>query len=271
MSLGDVFTVALASCGVGATAALVDEMVRIDAQRLADHCLVFDDAVAFMRSARSTRHRIALVSNCAENTRPLLERLGLHVLSDAFVLSCELGSAKPGRHIFDTALASLDVAADCATLIDDQIEYCRGARSAGSDAIHLVRFDHEAGLLPVDRVWRIWDRLRSLPRHPHDTMAHGDLIPGNIVLRNGRLAGLLDLASYGAADPALDLIVAWHLFDDHPRAALRERLGCGDVEWRRGMAWALQQSVGLVWYYESTNPSMSRMGRRTLERIVDAD
>jgi hypothetical protein len=34
------------------------------------------------------------------------------------------------------------------------------------------------------------------------------------------------------------------------------------------MAWAFEQSMGAVWYYEKTNPSMAEMGRRTLSRIV---
>lgn len=28
-----------------------------------------------------------------------------------------------------------------------------------------------------------------------------------------------------------------------------------------------EQAIGLVWYYAASNPVMSRMGRRTLERI----
>src|SRR5205085_2005103 len=41
----------------------------------------------------------------------------------------------------------------------------------------------------------------------------------------------------------------------------------GDLEWERGKAWAFEQAMGLVWYYADSNPAMSRMGRRTLERI----
>jgi hypothetical protein len=36
------------------------------------------------------------------------------------------------------------------------------------------------------------------------------------------------------------------------------------------MAWALQQAMGLVWYYLDSNPTMSLWGRRTLDRIADA-
>jgi len=44
-------------------------------------------------------------------------------------------------------------------------------------------------------------------------------------------------------------------------------LACDDLEWARGQAWAFQQAMGLVWYYRDSNPTMSEMGRRTLEQI----
>jgi hypothetical protein len=71
-------------------------------------------------------------------------------------------------------------------------------------------------------------------------------------------------------DPALDLVAAWHLLDEDQRRLLRMSLGCGDIQWRRGMAWALQQSMGLVWYYAESNPAMARWGRRTLDRLLSA-
>jgi hypothetical protein len=47
----------------------------------------------------------------------------------------------------------------------------------------------------------------------------------------------------------------------------RDRLGAEDLEWERGRAWAFEQALGLVWYYADSNPVMSALGRRTLQRI----
>jgi hypothetical protein len=49
---------------------------------------------------------------------------------------------------------------------------------------------------------------------------------------------------------------------------VRRYLGSSDVEWERGAAWAFQQAMGLVWYYERTNASMSALGRNTLSRLL---
>jgi aminoglycoside phosphotransferase (APT) family kinase protein len=127
------------------------------------------------------------------------------------------------------------------------------------------------GLLDVCRLRAMWGRMRELPRAVTDAMTHGDLIPGNVLVTGGRLAGVLDTGGFGPADPALDLVAAWHLLEPGPRAVLRERLGCDDLEWARGRAWAFQQAAGLVWYYAESNPAMSALGRRSLERIAASE
>ncbi|XUL86743.1 aminoglycoside phosphotransferase family protein [Streptomyces galilaeus] len=126
------------------------------------------------------------------------------------------------------------------------------------------------GLLDVPRLRRLWSHFRRLPRTAADVMSHCDLIPGNVLVAGDRLSGVLDTGGFGPADPALDLVSAWHLLQPGPGDALRRTLACDDLEWERGKAWAFEQAMGLVWYYVETNPTMSSMGRRTLDRILES-
>ncbi len=145
----------------------------------------------------------------------------------------------------------------------------RGGDLKTHDAWMETCFEHSEQLLDVARLRRMWTAMRTLPRGAAgDVMSHGDLIPGNVLVSNGRLAGILDVGGLGAADPALDLVAAWHLLEAGPRHALRADLGCDDLQWERGKAWAFAQAMGAVWYYVESNPAMSRMGRRTLDRIM---
>ncbi|NUR03350.1 MAG: aminoglycoside phosphotransferase family protein [Streptomyces sp.] len=146
----------------------------------------------------------------------------------------------------------------------------RGGVLAHHDEWMATCFEESEGLLDVPRLRKMWSHFRELPRTGADVMSHGDLIPGNVLVAGGRLSGVLDTGGFGPADPALDLISAWHLLQPGPREVLRRTLGCDDLEWERGKAWAFEQSMGLVWYYAESNPAMSGLGRRTLDRILES-
>jgi aminoglycoside phosphotransferase (APT) family kinase protein len=144
----------------------------------------------------------------------------------------------------------------------------RGGDLRNHDEWMRTCFARSEALLDVPRLRRIWTVMRELPRTSPDVMTHGDLIPGNVLVSDGRLVGVLDVGGLGPADPALDLIAGWHLLETGPRRVFRDRLGCDDLEWARGRAWAFVQAMGAVWYYAETNPAMARFGRRTLDRIL---
>jgi aminoglycoside phosphotransferase (APT) family kinase protein len=117
----------------------------------------------------------------------------------------------------------------------------------------------------------MWHRLSQLEPPSRLAMSHTDLTPFNLLCDGERLCGVLDAGDYGPADPALDLVAAWHLFDADRRARIRQHLGSSDAEWCRGAAWALQQALGLVWYYLNTNPPMADLGRSTIARLLAAE
>lgn len=144
----------------------------------------------------------------------------------------------------------------------------RGGDLRGQDDWMRTCFRRSDGLLDVAPLERLWEGFRELPRTAPDVMSHQDLIPGNVLVAGGRLTGVLDGGGFGPADPALDLVAAWHLLDDGPRDELRAALGSDDLEWARGRAWAFAQAMGLVWYYAGSSPALSRLGRRTLGRLL---
>ncbi|MGO4536678.1 aminoglycoside phosphotransferase family protein [Leifsonia sp. 2MCAF36] len=144
----------------------------------------------------------------------------------------------------------------------------RGGNLQDSDQWMDACFRQSEGLLPVGQLRLYWSRLRTLPAAGPDMMTHGDLIPGNLLVDGEHLVGVLDGGGFGPADPALDLVAAWHMLEEDGRAVLRHELGCSELEWQRGAAWAFQQAMGLVWYYRESLPGISALGRSTLTRIL---
>ena len=144
----------------------------------------------------------------------------------------------------------------------------RGGHLTDQDDWMDTCFHHSESLLDVPRLRGLWSELRRLPEVDGDVMCHGDLTPPNVLVAADRLTGVVDTGGFAPADPALDLVVCWHLLEADARQIVRESLDCGEVQWRRGMAWAFAQAMGLVWYYENSNPVMCSWGRRTLDRIT---
>jgi len=139
MSKTEAFGQILRASGQQAHRGLVGEMVRRDAELLLANARLYDDVLPFLRALRSRGIKIAVVSNCTENTRPLLVSLGVDVLADALVLSCEVGAAKPTAEIFRYALDQLGVTAETAVFVDDQPGYCAGSIAVGISAVQIAR------------------------------------------------------------------------------------------------------------------------------------
>jgi HAD superfamily hydrolase (TIGR01509 family) len=139
LSVADSVAQTLLACGIDPTPELVDTLVSKDAELLRQQVRLFDDAVPFLTGQRASGMAIALVSNCGDTTRALLDYLGVIPLADAVVLSCEVGSMKPSPDIYLTALEDLGVAAADAVMIDDQPSFCAGAEAVGVRAIQIAR------------------------------------------------------------------------------------------------------------------------------------
>jgi putative hydrolase of the HAD superfamily len=151
MSKAEAFRRIMASCGVQAADDLIAEMVRLDQELLLANARLFGDVIPFLTRLRDRGIKIAIVSNCTENTRAMLVATGVDKLADELVLSCEVQSAKPSPGIFRHALGRLGVSPEAALFVDDQARFCAGSVAVGIRAAQIVRGELD-GQLPVEGV-----------------------------------------------------------------------------------------------------------------------
>jgi len=163
ISKTEAFARVLRAVGREARPGLVAELVRQDQELLLAHARLYDDTIPFLQRLRDRGVKIAIVSNCAENTRPLLVKHGVDALADTLVLSCEVRSAKPAAEIFRCALDRLGVAAGAAVFVDDQAGYCAGSVAAGIRAVQIVRADPDGQSLDGQVPAAGTSLVRSLP------------------------------------------------------------------------------------------------------------
>jgi aminoglycoside phosphotransferase (APT) family kinase protein len=124
----------------------------------------------------------------------------------------------------------------------------------------------------ADRALADWDEaLRAPAWERPGAWFHGDLLPGNLLVREGRLAAVLDFASCGVGDPACDLMFAWALPDHRSRDAFRSALGVDDATWMRGRGQALYHAAIYIPYYRDSNPAGTAAVRRLLDAVLAED
>jgi aminoglycoside phosphotransferase (APT) family kinase protein len=146
----------------------------------------------------------------------------------------------------------------------------RGGPLAGADPFTRERAEQLRGEADVDGLLAVWDAgLHAPPWDGAPVWVHGDLSDGNLLLREGRLTGIIDWGGLLAGDPAVDLMAAWHLFESDSRIAYRDALGIVDeAMWVRGRAWAASQALQALPYYRETNPDIVARSWRAVRAVL---
>jgi aminoglycoside phosphotransferase (APT) family kinase protein len=126
------------------------------------------------------------------------------------------------------------------------------------------------GLLDVARVTAVWDDAVGAPRWDGPPVwLHADLIPGNLLVREARLAGVLDFGAMATGDPAYDITPAWHVLDGDARARFLALSGADDATVRRARGLVVSGGVIALPYYLHTNPAMVATARRGIRAVLE--
>lgn len=136
---GAVLAAVMEHCGLDPKPSRVHELVELEAALLAEHVILYADALPTLRRLRSTGYQTGVVSNCSASTRPVVDRMGLEEESDVVVLSCEVGAFKPSPAIFRSALEALGVSPQGSMFVDDRRDYLDGAAELGMRTVQIIR------------------------------------------------------------------------------------------------------------------------------------
>ena len=133
----------------------------------------------------------------------------------------------------------------------------------------LDRLDGAAAGGSIDRLRDVWAAVRDVPIDRPETWLHGDLHPRNVIVADGRLAGVIDWGDLCVGDPATDLAAAWMLF---PNESHGEFSGAyGDVSAatsKRAPGWAIFYGVIMVDAGTKDDAVWAEAGKRTLLRVA---
>jgi aminoglycoside phosphotransferase (APT) family kinase protein len=124
------------------------------------------------------------------------------------------------------------------------------------------------GEIPREAAERLWENAMRTRWEGDPVWFHGDVAAGNLLVRDGRLAAVLDFGSSGVGDPACDMVIAWTFLSGESRDRFRAERGVDAATWERGRAWALWKSlITLVGRLEEDDPDAA-VSRREIDDIV---
>ena len=89
----------------------------------------------------------------------------------------------------------------------------------------------------------VWDTALAATWQGAPVWFHGDVAAGNLLVRDGRLAAVIDFGTSAIGDPACDTTIAWTLLSGDSREVFRATLNVDNTAWARGRGWALWKSL----------------------------
>lgn len=117
-------------------------------------------------------------------------------------------------------------------------------------------------------VTTVWDTALRAHWGGRPVWFHGDIAPGNLLVRDDDLAAVIDFGCCGVGDPACDVTIAWTLFSGESRGAFRAGLPLDDATWARGRGWALWKSLITVAEHRTTNPALAGSSLHIVREVL---
>jgi aminoglycoside phosphotransferase (APT) family kinase protein len=126
------------------------------------------------------------------------------------------------------------------------------------------------GRVDVPGAREVWDEALAAPQwQGAPVWLHADLDARNVLVREGRLAAVIDWGGVGIGDPAVDVMAVWKLVARGERERFRAALDVDDETWLRARGWAVSQALIALGYYTlETNPVLVQEATRWLAEAL---
>ncbi|MEW9502886.1 aminoglycoside phosphotransferase family protein [Jeotgalibacillus marinus] len=114
----------------------------------------------------------------------------------------------------------------------------------------------------------IWELALDSKWDSEPVWVHGDIAPGNILVKDGRLCAVIDFGILGVGDPACDATMAWTFFDKNSRKIFKNVLNMKEETWNRARGWALWKALITYNGYKNSNKAIAEESYNVINIIV---
>lgn len=113
----------------------------------------------------------------------------------------------------------------------------------------------------------IWELSLATKYQSAPMWLHGDVAVGNLLVKDGRLCGVIDFGTMGVGDPSSDLVMAWNFFDDDSRRIFLNRMNFDDNTVHRARGWALWKAL-ITFAWNEHGSEASVWGKHVMDVII---
>ncbi|MCM3258211.1 aminoglycoside phosphotransferase family protein [Paenibacillus lautus] len=113
----------------------------------------------------------------------------------------------------------------------------------------------------------IWELSLTTKYQSAPMWLHGDVAVGNLLVKDGRLCGVIDFGTMGVGDPSSDLVMAWNFFDDDSRRIFLNRMNFDDNTVHRARGWALWKAL-ITFAWNEHGSEASNWGKHVMDVII---
>ena len=147
--------------------------------------------------------------------------------------------------------------------IRDSHNYYRGGDLAVYHNETIEALENLKTVLPTELLLKIWQRALNASVSDLNVWVHGDIAPGNLLVKNGKLAAVIDFGVLGVGDPSCDYAMAWTFFEEESRQRFLKKLDQGMID--RACGWALWKALIT---YNSDEAERAENAQYTINEII---
>lgn len=125
------------------------------------------------------------------------------------------------------------------------------------------------GVIDSQAALTLWEKAISSKWHQSPVWVHGDLASGNILVKDHKLAAVIDFGGMGVGDPACDLVIAWTFLKKQSREIFKQGINLDANTWDRARGWALWKATYELCNLENSINPDPQQHKRIISEVLD--
>ncbi|WP_128657195.1 aminoglycoside phosphotransferase family protein [Paenibacillus sp. 598K] len=113
----------------------------------------------------------------------------------------------------------------------------------------------------------IWNSSLESKFQSTPVWLHGDIAVGNLIVKDGKLCGVIDFGTMGVGDPSSDLVMAWNFFDQSSRQLFLKLMDVDQDTVNRARGWALWKAL-ITCVQQDKDSEASSWGNHVIQTIL---